>query len=821
MGRQTKEVRRASVVSSGLVLVLILGPTCAGEARAADPPADAKGKARAANRLAHESSPYLLLHAHNPVDWYPWCPEAFAKAKKEGKLVFLSIGYSSCHWCHVMERESFDNPEVAKLLNQSFVCIKVDREERPDIDAIYMTALNVMRIQGGWPLSMFLTAEGKPIIGGTYWPPEDREVQGEKQTGFKTVLKIMEEWRTDKTKGPKLTRQADQIADRTAEILSNQVRGIALIDLNQALIDSAVEEVKGEFDLEYGGFGAPKRGFRGPKFPMPSYFEFLLHEGGRTKSAELTKMVTLTLDKMAGGGIYDQVGGGFHRYSTERTWTVPHFEKMLYDNAQLAEVYAQAYRLTRKPLYRRVLEETLAYVDREMTSPEGGFYSALDADSAGGEGLFYVWTADQIDAAIPDKSDAALVKKVYGADGKPNFEEKYHILLLPKPLAELAKDLKLTEDQLQARLLPLQKKLLDSRTRRARPFLDTKILTGWNGEMIAGYAAAGQALGEPKYVKVATRAASFVLKNLRTKEGRLLRTYGTAPGKSAEARLNGYLDDYAYLAHGLLRLHDATGDRMWLDEARTLTDTMIQFYGDKDAGGFFYTSNDHEKLFARSKDQFDGAQPSGNSVAARNLVRLWTKTGDARYRDLADKTIKSFSAALKTNPGGMTAMANALALYLEAQQSRGENGEAMKETGGEGGGAKKSDAVVKASAKVEPEKPADDRKQVVTVTLTIDKGWHIYANPPGLEDLEAGKTEVTVSAKTKPEDVKVEYPEGKLVNDATVGKYRVYEKKVTIKATVKRAAGDAGPLEVTIKFQACNEKQCLLPATKKLTVPEK
>ncbi len=375
-------------------------------------------------------------------------------------------------------------------------------------------------------------------------------------------------------------------------------------------------------------------------------------------------MVALTLDHMARGGIYDQLGGGFHRYSTERTWTVPHFEKMLYDNAQLCEVYADAFRTTKKPQYKRVLEQTLAFIGREMTSPEGGFYSALDADSQGEEGRFYVWTAKEIDEVLTDKPQAELFKQVYGVDGPANFESRYHILTLPHPLAESAKDRKMTEEQLEARLAPPREKLFQVRAKRPRPFRDTKILTAWNGQMIAGLASAGQALGEKKPIENATRAADFVLKTLRTKNGRLLRTYGAAPGQKAEARINGYLDDYAFLVHGLLGLHDATNDKRWLDEAKALTDIMIQFHGDDKRGGFYYTSNDHEKLFARSKEQYDGAQPSSNSIAASNLVRLWTKTGEERYAQRAEKTFKALAVPLKTNPSSLPALADALGMYL-------------------------------------------------------------------------------------------------------------------------------------------------------------
>jgi uncharacterized protein YyaL (SSP411 family) len=643
------------------VALVLTGSVASGDEKPAEP------KHKYTNRLAREISPYLLQHAHNPVDWYPWGEEAFAKAKKENKLVFLSIGYSSCHWCHVMERESFENEEVAKILNRDFVCIKVDREERPDIDHIYMTALNVTGIQGGWPLSMFLTAEGKPLIGGTYWPPDDQEIMGKKVRGFKSLLKAIQEFHSDKPDEER--KHADAVAKDTRDALAGMARGVVLIELDDTLVADAVDKLKEEFDRTHGGFGNAKVKFKGTKFPIPPHLLLLQRQVARTKDKDLDEMVRITLDHMARGGIYDHLGGGFHRYSTERTWTVPHFEKMLYDNAQLCEVYAHAYRVGKKPRDKRVLEQTLAFIDREMTSPEGGFYSALDADSDGEEGRFYVWTDKELAAVLTEKADLALFKEIYGADAV-NFEEKYHILVLPKTLAERAADLKMSEDDLEAKLAGLRQKLFDARTKRVRPFLDTKILTAWNGQMIAGMALAGQALEDKKHIEKAAKAADFVLKNLRTKDGRLLRTYGTAPGQKAEARLNAYLDDYAYLVHGLLCLHDATDEKRWLDEAKALTDTMVEFHLDKDNGAFFYTSNDHEKLFARAKDQYDGAQPSGNSVAAGNLVRLWIKTGDEKYAKLAEKTFKGLAVPLKLQPSSLTALADALGMYLEAKKAK-------------------------------------------------------------------------------------------------------------------------------------------------------
>jgi uncharacterized protein YyaL (SSP411 family) len=632
---------------------------CAGLLAAADPPA----KAKKANRLARTSSPYLLQHAHNPVDWFPWGDEAFEKAKKEGKLVFLSIGYSSCHWCHVMEKESFANEEMAALLNKHFVCIKVDREERPDIDQIYMTALNVLGQSGGWPLSMFLDAQGRPIVGGTYWPREDREIDGKTYRGFKSLLTSIRDFHDSRPKD--LAIQAERLAKGTAAALEGLARGKALVELDRKLIAGVVEGLQEEFDKVHGGFGNAGRAFKGPKFPLPAALLFLQREAKRAKSKELAGMVELTLDKMAAGGIYDHLGGGFARYTVERTWTVPHFEKMLYDNAQLLEVYAAAYRDGKKPHYGRVLRETVAWVGREMTAPEGGLYSALDADSDGEEGRFYVWTDKELAAALPDKDDLRLVKKVYEAEKDYNFEGKYHVLRLAGPPAAVAAELKLTEEQLEARLAGPRKRLLEARAKRPRPFLDTKVLTAWNGQMIAGLARAGEALGDKQAVESAARAAKFVLGAMKTKEGRLLRSYAAVPGEKPKARLNGYLDDYAYLVHGLLTLHDVTGEKAWLDEAKALTETMIKYHGDGERGGFFYTSSDHEKLFTRAKDQYDGSQPASNSVAASNLVRLWRKTGEARYGQLAEKTFLALAGTLKGSPTSLCLLADALSAWLE------------------------------------------------------------------------------------------------------------------------------------------------------------
>ncbi|NBO91492.1 MAG: thioredoxin domain-containing protein [Planctomycetia bacterium] len=624
---------------------------------AAAPPA----KPRKANLLARESSPYLLQHAFNPVQWMPWGPEAFAKAKKEGKLVFLSIGYSSCHWCHVMERESFSDDGVAKLMNELFVCIKVDREERPDIDQVYMAALNAMGNSGGWPLSMFLDAEGRPIVGGTYWPREDSEISGEKIRGFKTILNGVARVHRDEPKA--LSEHAEKLAKGTAAVLAGATRGLALVDLDRKLVDSVIEGLREEHDVVHGGFGNASRKFAGPKFPMPSTLLFLQGEVERTKNTEAQTMVDRTIDRMARGGIFDHLGGGFHRYTVERTWTVPHFEKMLYDNGQLLEVYANAFRLNKRDDDARVLRETIEFVHREMTSPDGAFYSALDADSEDEEGRFYVWTAKELATALPDRDERLLFARAYGTDAGYNFEGKYHILKLPVTFDSLAKDRKVSRAELFAKLAPMKQRLFDLRSKRERPFLDTKVLTGWNGLMIAGLAKAGVALDNREVIERAKRAAEFVLTNLKTKEGRLLRSWAAAPGEKPTGRVNAYLDDHAYFVHGLLCLHEATREKRWLEEATKLTISMIDLFGD-DRGGFFYTAKDHEKLFARGKDSFDGAQPSGNSVAITNLIRLWIATGDASFEKQAVRTLRSLAGQMKNSPSSLGWAANGLALYL-------------------------------------------------------------------------------------------------------------------------------------------------------------
>lgn len=760
---------------------------CAAMVPAADPP---KGKP---NKLAAESSPYLLQHAHNPVDWHPWGPEAFALAQNERKLVFLSIGYSSCHWCHVMEKESFSDPAIAKVLNENFVCIKVDREERPDVDDVYMTALQVTGQSGGWPLSMFLTPEGKPIFGGTYFPPVDKKSGDDTITGFTTVLKKVNELHRDKKK--ELFDQADTIAKLTQDELNRAARGIALVSLDAKLVADAAGEF--EFDPDHGGLSRAANNYRGAKFPRASALLFLLKQSAKPGQEGLAKHVARTLDGMARGGIYDHLGGGFHRYSTERTWTVPHFEKMLYDQAQLVELYCEAYRQQPNPAYKRVVEETLAFVAREMTAPEGYFYSALDADSEDEEGRFYVWTPKELESALDKEPEAKLFREVYGLTDKPNFEGKYHIPRLSKfP----------TDGELN-KLAPLKKKLFDLRAKRPRPFLDTKLITAWNGQMIAAYALAGQVLKEPRYTAAAEKAADFLDANVRTKEGRPLRTYAAKPGGKPEAKGTAFLDDHVFMIHGLLNLHDATGEAKWQKRARGLLGWQLQKFSPKEGGGYFNTPSDGEKLFARGMDSYDGAQPSANGVSLRNLLRLWKVRDDESCRQMFERDLKRFGASMKGEPASVPHALTALdaGLTLDAFKDLPTRmADAVKNP-------KSSADVVK--VELRPGNQADGLEKV-NVVITVAKGWHIYANPVGNDKLAESATVIEIRADGKKVASQVpQYPKG-TDKKSELGEYKVYEGPIGIEVELNHTdIKDAKTLTARVKLVACNDKVCLAPAT--------
>jgi hypothetical protein len=630
------------------------------------------------NHLAGETSPYLLQHVHNPVDWYPWAPEAFAKAREESKLIFLSIGYSSCHWCHVMERESFEDEEIAAVLNEHYVCIKVDREERPDVDEIYMTALQVFNRAayrgaggGGWPLSMFLTPAGEPFFGATYLPPRDG--QRGRMPGFLTVItKVNEAWHKEPDS---VKKNAELITEMTRKELEARLPQ-ALVPVDQSVIDRMMTQYGEAHDPTYGGFGYSDDDPRRPKFPEPSNLSVLLdvvesERGTPEQQRQARDMLVHTLDNMARGGIRDHVGGGFHRYSVDRFWTVPHFEKMLYDNAQLAGVFARAYAVTGREEFQIVAEEILEFVTREMTDESGAFYAAIDADSEGEEGRFYRWERDEVEKLLP-QDRFALFASTYGLDAPPNFEENYYVLRLAEPKdaaddgddtedddaedAEGESDADVAGTELHARLAPLRAALLEARQQRVRPLTDTKIITSWNGLMIRGFADCGRILRDDRYVAAAERAAQFLLDHLRTDDGRLLRTYA-----GGSAKLNAYLDDYAFLADGLIAIHQATGDAKWLRAADELTQRQIELFWDEASGGFFFTSDDHESLLARGKKSTDGVIPSGNSVSVGNLLFLAQALDKPDYREKAERTLKTVSGLLIVSPTSAPRMVEASA----------------------------------------------------------------------------------------------------------------------------------------------------------------
>ena len=589
------------------------------------------------NRLIHETSPYLLQHAHNPVDWYPWGEEALSRARSEDKPLFLSIGYSACHWCHVMERESFENDDIAALMNASFVSVKVDREERPDIDSIYMGAIQAMTGRGGWPLSMFLTPAGEPFYGGTYFPPEDRHGM----PGFPRVLAAISD---------AYSQRRSDVASSAKEITAAMgSMGQALMDytpLSKDTMSLAYTRLRNGFDAEHGGFGTA------PKFPQPMALDFLLRHHAASGDAHALEMVDLTLTRMAHGGMYDQLGGGFHRYSTDPFWLVPHFEKMLYDNALLSRLYIHAHQATGSPLYARIAQETIDYVLREMTDPLGGFYSAQDADSEGEEGKFFVWTPGEINGVL-GREDGAALQAHFGVTHEGNFEGR-SILHLPAGSEDKAGS---ETDDVIARGKRL---LLESRGSRVPPATDTKVLTAWNGLMLHSIALGAAVLNRPDYLQAAIANATFILSTMK-RDGRLLRTY-----RDEQARLNAYLEDYALLAGGLITLYEATFDRRWLDEASDLARQMLELFWDEREAKFYDTGTDHETLIVRPRDITDNAMPSGGSAATDVLLRLSVLTDEPSYSRTAAAALRSVQPYMARVPEGFGNWLGALDFHLSS-----------------------------------------------------------------------------------------------------------------------------------------------------------
>ena len=584
------------------------------------------------NALANESSPYLLQHADNPVDWQPWNPQALKKAQQEDKPIFLSIGYAACHWCHVMAHESFEDERVAAILNQHFISIKVDREERPDLDQIYMTAVQALTGNGGWPMSVFLTPDGIPFFGGTYYPPQPRYGM----PSFSQVLQAVQDaWKNRRAELMNAGQELIGIIQRQNDSTpSNPSR-----ELKLSTLDTAFHALQNSYDHQHGGWG------KAPKFPQPMILEFLLRYDRRNSNAQAIQMVMQTLEAMARGGMYDQLSGGFHRYSVDERWLVPHFEKMLYDNAQLARLYLHAWQHTQDTFFRTISEEILDYVLREMSAPSGGFYSTQDADSEGVEGKFFVWTPDEIQAILGNEAQAFMA--AYAVTQSGNFEGKN--------ILELVGD-----NQQRAALSHARRKLFEIREQRVHPQRDDKILTSWNGLMLAAFAEASCALGRDDYRQAALRNAAFLWENLRQQDGKLFHVYS-----NGKARFNATLEDYSYLIEGFLELYQTVFDPRWYQAAKQIADTMIEHFR-AEAGGFYDTSDDHEKLITRPRDLQDNATPSGNAMAATALLKLAGLSGEVRYFDLARQALAQVQPLMAQHPLGFGHWLSALSYALSS-----------------------------------------------------------------------------------------------------------------------------------------------------------
>ena len=601
---------------------------------------------RFTNRLIHETSPYLLQHAHNPVDWYPWGEEALTRARQEDKPILLSIGYSACHWCHVMEKECFENEEIAQLMNERFISIKVDREERPDLDEVYMNAAQLMTGGGGWPLNVFLTPALLPFHAGTYFPPEDRKGM----PGFPKILAVVSDY---------YKNRKEEVGKINAQIQETLLQITSIAHSTETLelkpLAKAVEVLEGQFDPYHGGFGGA------PKFPSSLSLSFLLRYWKSSKVKKALEMVEVTLEKMADGGMFDHLGGGFHRYSVDERWLIPHFEKMLYDNALLARTYVEAFQATGRERYRRVAEDILDYVLREMKSPEGGFYSAEDADSEGEEGKFYVWTRDQVKKVLGKELGTPFCA-YYGVGQQGNFEGESSTLNIASSLEKVAGLYGMTVQALEKMLEEGRERLFKEREKRVRPHRDEKILTSWNALMISGLTDGFRIAGEERYLGGAKNAARFILEKM-VKDGCLMRVFN-----KGQARVKGYSEDYSFFIQALIDLYETTFDSLWLKRAVDLNQEMIRQFWDEDQGGFFFTGKENETLIARSKNPYDNVTPSSNSVAVFNLIRLGSLTGDETLKHRAEQVLQLFYGLLTEQPSGFTHMLSGLSFFSDPEE---------------------------------------------------------------------------------------------------------------------------------------------------------
>ncbi len=732
------------------------------------------------NRLAAETSPYLQLHKTNPVDWYPWGEAALARAKAEDKPIFLSVGYSTCYWCHVMERESFSDPAIAETMNRHFVCIKVDREERPDIDEIYMLATQILSHHGGWPNSVFLTSELQPFFAGTYFPP--RDVAG--RPGFVTVLNSLDEaWRSRRQD---VEEQARSVADAMHRYLADQ-RGAPAGLVGEVPIGRAVSDLEHHFDSRWGGFGGA------PKFPTPANLMLLQEVASGNDSA--ARMLSKTLDSMARGGIFDQLAGGFHRYSTDAEWKVPHFEKMLYDNGLLLEVYAREWARTADPEAARIVRQTARYLASEMTSPDGAFWSAVDAETEGREGAYYVWQREELREAL-GREDFGFLASLLGFDGPPFFEADRYVLHLPEEVEDQARRRRMDREELWAQIRPLAARLLEVRRRRQRPAIDDKILTDWNGLAIAGLATAGRLLPDGAMTKQAVAAAEFVLATMCPEGGPLKHTWRTGT-----ARVDAFLADYAFLIWGLLDLHETTGESRWLAQALRLAEEQEVRLGDPE-GGYFVAAASEELPF-RSKEIFDGALPSGNGIAAQNLLRLGVATGEARWLERAQKLIGTFSSLLEQRPEAVKTL-----LVAAHRAQKGKRRFAAADVSGEradtpeGSFDLDEESRQKISAALSIGEPDEAGWRPFRLALEIETGWHI--NAPGGDE-----TSRPVSLQGEAVEIRdLGWPEADWMRlSGSFEAIRVYEGVIQIFGQLR--SDSEVPARLWLDAQPCDATRCL------------
>ena len=762
------------------------------------------------NALAKESSPYLLQHAHNPVEWYPWGSEAFELAGRIGKPIFLSVGYSTCYWCHVMERQVFENPEIAALMNEHFVNIKVDREERPDVDDIYMAAVQLITQRGGWPMSVFLTpprAGGpddsglKPFYAGTYFPPAPQRGM----PGFPQIVEgLSQAWRERRQE---VLQQAEQVAGGVSQHLSHRDEQEPI---DAGHIQDVVDQLLSSYDQTHGGFGSQ------PKFPQPANLGFLLRRYRGKPDNHLWTVIRHTLDRMARGGMYDQIGGGFHRYSTDAKWLVPHFEKMLYDNGQLVETYCIAHTIRPRAedpdFYTRLVRHICDYVLREMTDSTGTFWSAQDAEVDAREGGNYVWTKQEMEEAVIDSQLIELTQKMYGFDEGENFKDPHdpnaqwvNVLFLPKPLHELAGSESLRMDQLLERKMRIDQRMLKVRDGRKQPATDDKVLTSWNGLMIGGFALAGRTLDEPKYIEAAARSANYIVDHMRTDDGRLYRTM-----RHGRKKISGFLDDYAYFVHGLLELYRSDQNPKWLDAAQQLMRIAQTQFG-AEGGGYYDTQAAQADLFVRTRGTYDGAISSGNSQMIHNLLDLHELAGDERNLDRAITDLESFAGSLKRLGVGMVHMTHALLRVVELAPAR--FGEVP---------ASLAVATLKEKGMQIDIQPnvvnLSSGQATVHIKLNIDDIYHINAHEPGMEGLIPSAIHLSRSDGLS---IDVEYPPGESKRFPFGGDpINIYEGEIQFDVTLARTDGPGpqGEVALTFTYQMCTDRQCMAPRTIKLPV---